>query len=186
VRAQEPLSSPSNCVAIMLPDVQGVEGDVTAVATPVRELVASFLRGPSLQVMLLEARLMAHALEESRQKSCNHVLTLTLNRKRSGGTGLMGRIVGQTGYTAAWGIPGGSIASAVVRGATVAVAQAVSDIASSTKAKDEMRFGYTLTALDGRPGLGPKTESAKAKTDGEDLLTPLVQRSAEAIVAALR
>jgi hypothetical protein len=49
-----------------------------------------------------------------------------------------------------------------------------------------MRFGYTLTALDGRPGLGPKTESAKAKTDGEDLLTPLVQRSAEAIVAALR
>jgi hypothetical protein len=177
---------PSSCIAIMLPDVQGVEGDATAVAVPVRELMASFLRGPSVQVTLLDARLMANALEEARHKSCGHVLTLTLGRKRSGGGGVFGRIVGQTAYTAAWSIPGGSVASAVARGATVAATQAVSEMASSTKAKDEMRFGYTLTALDGQPGLGPKTETAKAKTDGEDLITPLVQRAAEAIVTKVK
>jgi hypothetical protein len=39
-------------------------------------------------------------------------------------------------------------------------------------------------ATDGaRPGAA-KTEKAKAKSDGEDLLTPLVQRAAEAIVVA--
>ncbi len=188
--AQEPPSAapqPSSCIAIMLPDVQGVEGDATAVGTPLRELVASFLRGPSVQVTLLEARLIAHALDEARQKSCGNVLTMTLSRKRSGGGGgLIGRIAGQAGYTAAWSIPGGGVASAVARGATVAATQAVSEIASSTKAKDEMRFGYTLTSLDGKPGLGPKTETAKAKTDGEDLLTPLVQRAAEAIVAKVK
>jgi hypothetical protein len=184
--AQDAAAAPSTCIAIMLPNIQGMEGDATALGGPVRELMASFLKGPSIQVVLLDARLTAHAFDESRQKSCGHVLTLTLHRRRSGGAGWLGRVAGQAGYTAAWSIPGGSLATAVARGATVAVAHAVSEIASSTKAKDEMRFEYTLTSLDGKPGLGPKSEKGKAKVDGEDLLTPLVQRAAEAIVAKVK
>jgi hypothetical protein len=138
--AQEPAATPSICIAVMLPHIEGAEGDATALGGPVRDLMASFLRGPSVQVLLLDARLTAHALDESRQKSCSRVLTMTLSRKRRGGGGLLGRIAGQAGYTAAWSIPGGSVASAVVRGATVAATQAVSEVASSTKAKDEMRL----------------------------------------------
>jgi hypothetical protein len=179
-----PAPAPSSCVAIMVADVQGMEGDATALGGSVRELVATFLRGPSAQVVMLDTRLTPHALEEARQKSCGHVLTMKLTRKRGGGS-LFGRILGQAGSTAAWSIPGGSVASAVARGVTAAAAQAVSDVALSTKAKDEMRLAFTVTSLDGRPALGPKTEAAKAKTNGEDLLTPLAQRAAEAIVAKL-
>lgn len=174
----------SSCVAIMVADVQGMEGDATALGGSVRELVASFLRGPSVQVVLLDTRLIAHALEEARQKSCGHVLTMKLNRKRGGGS-LFGRFLGQAGSTAAWSIPGGSVASAVARGVTAAAAQAVSEVALSTKVKDEMRLAFTLTSHDGNSTLGPERETAKAKTDGEDLLTPLAQRAAEAIVAKL-
>ena len=46
-----------------------------------------------------------------------------------------------------------------------------------------MRFEYRLQSASGQIQFGPKTETQTAKTDGEDLLTPVVRRAAEAIVA---
>ena len=100
-------------------------------------------------------------------------------------TGLLGRVVGQAGTTAAWSLPGGGVGGALARGAAVAATQTASEVASSTKAKDEMRIEYRLSPVSGGTTLGPKTERAKAKVDGEDLLTPLVQKVAEAVAAAL-
>ena len=180
-------SSPSQCIAVVLPGVQGVDGDGTAVGTSVRELFASFLRGPSMQVVLLEARLASHAVEEARQKQCPHVLTMTVTRKASGsGGGLLGKVVGQAGSSVAWGLPMGGVGGAVARGATTAATQAISELASSTKARDEVRLDYKLTSLDGKPELGPKADKAKARADGEDLLTPMVERAAEAIVTVVK
>jgi hypothetical protein len=177
-----PAPAASTCIAIMLPSAKGIDGDATAAGATVRELIAAFLRGPSIGIVLLESRLAAHAMEEAREKSCGRILTAAIERKRGGG-GLLGRIVGQAGTTAAWSIPGGTAASAIARGATVAAAQATAEIAASTKARDEMRLTFTLTAQDGRVELGPKTQKAKAANDGEDLVTPLVQSAAEAIAA---
>ncbi len=175
------------CIAIVLPSVQGVEGSATEIGASVRELFTTFLTGPSLQAVALEARLASQAIEEARQKQCGHVLLVTLTRKRGGGgSGLFGKVVGQAGSSAAWGIPGGSVGSAVARGAAVAATQAVSELAASTKAKDDMRLDYKLTSVEGRIELGPRIEKAKAKTDGEDLLTPLVEKAAEAIVAVAK
>lgn len=179
--APAPATSGSSCIAIMSPAVKGVEGDATAVGGTVRELLATYLRGPSIEIVPLDARLAVHAREEARQKSCSRILTVEIERKRGGG-GLLGRVAAQSGYTAAWGIPGGSAAAVIARGATVAAAQAAAEIAASTKARDEMRLSYTL-AQDGRPELGPKPSTARAARDGEDLITPLVQSAAEAIAA---
>ena len=185
--AQEPSSSarPAACIAIVLPSVQGVEGDATAVGASLRELFASFLRGPSMEVVLLDARLAAHAVDEARLKDCAHVLHATVTRKRTGSGGsTFGQIVGQAGSSAAWGLPIGGVGAAIARGATVATTQAISEMAASTKARDEVRLDYRVMALDGRTTIGPRTDKAKAKTDGEDLVTPMVERAAEAIVAA--
>jgi hypothetical protein len=173
------------CIAIVLPSVQGVEGDATQVASAVRELLRSFLTGPSMQSVLIEARLPSQSIEEARQKNCGRVLTAALTRKRGSGGGLLGRVVGQAGTTAAWSLPGGGVGGALARGAAVAATQTASEVASSTQAKDEMRIEYRLSPVSGGTTLGPKTERAKAKVDGEDLLTPLVQKVAEAVAAAL-
>jgi hypothetical protein len=187
--AQElaPPQSRSACIAIVLPSVQGVDGDGTTVASSLRDLFSSFLRGPSMHVVLLESRLASHAIEEARQKDCPHVLTVTLTRKASAGGGnVFGKVVGQAGTSAVWGLPMGGVGGAVVRGATTATTQAIAELASSTRARDEVRLDYSLTSLGGRPEFGPRTDKAKAKTDGEDLLTPMVERGAEAIVAAAK
>jgi hypothetical protein len=177
----------SSCVAIALPSVQGVEGDATAFSTSTRELVASFLRGPSMEAVLLDARLATHALEEALQKNCPHVLTMTVTRKRdAGGGNLIGSVVGQAGSSMAWSLPMGNVGGAVARGVTVATTQAISEMASSTRVRDELRLDYSVTTVEGKLRLGPKMEKAKARVDGEDLLTPIVERAAEAIVRAVK
>ncbi len=57
------------------------------------------------------------------------------------------------------------------------------DYASSSRIKDELTLTYRLESTTGAV-LVEKSEKRKAKSDGEDLLTPLVQRAAEAIADA--
>lgn len=183
VTAAQP--TPGVCIAIALPAVQGVEGSAVEVGNAVRELFTSYLAGPAIQVVALDVRLASQAPAEARQKGCGHVLTATLTRKRGGGGGTFGRILGQAGSSVAWQIPGGGVGAAVARGVAVAGAAAVSDLATTTRAKDEMTLEYRVTATDGRAVLKPTDEKLKASVDREDLLTPLVQRASESIVAAL-
>jgi hypothetical protein len=168
----------------VLPSVQGVEGSATAVATAVRDLFGSYLTGPALQPVALDARLASQALAEARQKQCGQVLIATVTRKHGGpGNSVFGQMMGEAIGTAAYQIPGaGSVAGAVVQGVAVAGAHAISVLAASTKAKDEIRLEYKLSSADGTTRLGPTTDKAKASVDGEDLLTPLVERASEAIV----
>jgi hypothetical protein len=63
--------------------------------------------------------------------------------------------------------------------------QAAHNYAITIRNKDELTLGYRLEAADGTL-LAEKREKRSAKADGEDLLTPLVQVAAEAIVAAAK
>ena len=63
--------------------------------------------------------------------------------------------------------------------------QAAVNYAVTVRNKDELTLGVRLVAADGKV-LVDQREKRSAKSDGEDLLTPLVQQAAEAIVAATR
>ncbi len=58
-------------------------------------------------------------------------------------------------------------------------------MASTTRAKDELTLEFRLGTVDNVLRASPKTEKAKAKSDGEDLLTPLVEKASESIAAAI-
>jgi hypothetical protein len=184
-RAQEAQTPAGICVAIMLPSVQGVDGSATEVAKAVRELLSSFLTGPSMRTVAIDARLPALATEEAKEKQCDNLLIATLNRKHSGGSGL-GKALGQAAGTAAWYVPyGGSTAAYVARGVTVATAQAVSSVAASTRAKDELQLDYRVVTSSNALRVPAASEKQKAKTDGEDVLTPLVEKAAQTIATGL-
>jgi hypothetical protein len=59
----------------------------------------------------------------------------------------------------------------------------VSDYAYGSRSKDELTLKYRLESGSGAV-LAEKSEKRKAKSDGEDLLTPVVQRAAEVVAAA--
>jgi hypothetical protein len=172
------------CIGVVMPAVQGGDGSATDAAEAARDLFVSYLGGPSLKVVPLEARLAAHGLEEARLKECSRVLIVTMTRKRSGGGGSrLGRFVGNAGSTAAWHLPAGSAGAAAARSAAAAGSQAVVDVASGTRAKDEIKVDWKLVTAENGKATGAGSDKAKASSDGEDLLTPLVHRISEAIVA---
>ena len=174
------------CIAIVLPSAKGIDGDATAFASSLRELFVSYLTGPSLRAIALDARLASQAIEEARQKECGHVLLTSVTRKRDDGSG-WGKALGRAAGGAAWyGVPyGGSAAAAAARGAAVAGAHAISSMAETTRAKDEVTLEFRIGTVDTAMRASPKTEKAKAKTDGEDLLAPLVEKASESIAATV-
>lgn len=180
---QDTPPSAQTCLAIVLPSVQGVEGSAADVASAVRDLFVSYLNGPSIRSISLEARLPSQAVLEARQKDCGQVLIPSMVRKRP--SGQLGGILGQAVGTAAWYVPYGSgVGGAVAAGAAAGAAHAISSFASETAKKDEIELSYRLGTPASVEQTKPVTAKAKAKVDREDLLTPLVERAAQDIVAA--
>lgn len=168
----------------MAASVSGLDGDAGEAGKAVRDVFVSFLTGPSMHPVGLEARVRQLAIEEARGKNCAFIVAVSVSRKRGGGGSALGSALGRAAGTAAWYMPGGAgVGGAVVRGVSIGAAEAVQQITSSTRAKDEMRLEWTLMPLSS-PSASPtsKNEKLKASSDGEDLLTPLVQRAAETIV----
>lgn len=186
--AAEPSSLPASaCVAVVLPSASGVAGDATAFSTSLRGLMVSYLQGPALRTLELEARLPAQAIAEARQKDCPHVLVLSVERKHDDGGGAWRSVLGRAAGTAvATGLPyGTSPGTAAIRGAAIASSQAVSTMAVSTRAKDAVTLTFRLGTFDAALRARPVSQSARASRDGEDVLTPLVERAAESIVSAV-
>jgi hypothetical protein len=170
------------CIALVLPSLQGSE--TSQAAASLRELIASFLTGPSLRTIALDARLPSQAFEEATQKSCGHLLTTTFAQKR-GGSGGLGRVLGDAATGGAWHIPYGSSSAAwATRSAAMAGAHAAASIASNTRAKDEVRLEFRLSSSDGTL-LRDGQHGRKAKADGEDLITPLVEQMAATVAGSI-
>ena len=153
----------------------------------VRDAFASFLTGPTLAVLPLNARLQSQVRQEAKLSGCVFLLLPAVkHERRSGGGGILGKVAGGAVQQGAWAVTGsaGSTVGRVVAGAAAgAASSAVYDYASSSRSKDELTLSYRLESGAGAL-LIEKTEKRKAKSDGEDLLTPLVQRAAETIAEA--
>ena len=174
----------SGCVALLLPSVEGVE-DAIAVASSIRSIFQSYLTGPSLKSMELEARLASQATQEARLKGCTKILSVSVTRKQSGGgNSKLGAVARAAGSTAAY-VPLPSYGAAVAVGAARNSAEAVASVAHTTHAKDEFTMTYKVETAEGVVLVPQKTDKAKAKSDGEDLLTPLIARASETVAAAV-
>jgi hypothetical protein len=180
--------SDTSRICLAPPGVEASTGDATAAGTAVRDLITSFLTGPSIHPQALTARLASQVREEARQASCPYLLLTTLKHqhKRSGG-GVLGRMAAGAAQQGAWeaGVASGSTAGRIAGHAAYGAAgQAAYNYAVTVRNKDEVTLGYRLESGDGLVMI-EKTDKRKAKSDGEDLLTPMVQQAAEAIAAVV-
>ena len=184
--AQDPKPQPTICLAPTT--AQMASGSSADGATAVRETLGSYLTGPTLAVKPLQSRLSSQAREEAKQASCTYVVftSIKLERNKSGG-GLFGKIVGEAVQSSAYelrGRAGGSVAGRVVTSAAAsAAAEAARNFATNVKTRDELTFDWRLETLDGAV-VTKNSAKAKASSDGQDLLTPMVERAAEAIAGA--
>jgi hypothetical protein len=153
----------------------------------VRESFTSFLTGPTLGVTPLTARLESQVRLEAKQAGCTHLLLTTIKHQRKAGGGLLGRVAGSAAEHGAWSVAGGAGSAAGRVAATAAAGAARTatwDYAHNFRTKDELTLAWRLEGPDGAERKKGK-EKKKAASDGEDLLTPLVQSASEAIAAAV-
>ena len=153
-------------------------------AAALRETISSYLAGSNVETIELKARLEGITVTEAQKRECDFVLYLSLDRKRkssSGGGGGLSAILGTIGGgTIGKKLPGTKEASKV----GTDVAKMGVGISALTKANDEMTFGYKLMVSDGTRAVAEKTTTAKAKKDGDDVLTPMIESAAQAIFDA--
>jgi hypothetical protein len=172
-------------IGIVMPKAQLTSGDARAAAEAVRNAFAGYLNGPSVEVVALTALLPLHAAEEARQSQCDYVLYSSLTQKKGGGGGMFGRALGNIAGAAVGHIPVNTAGEAAARSTAAAGVYTTASVAGSVKARDELTLEYRLEAADGaRPGTA-NTAKAKARSDGEDVLTPLIEKAATAVVSVV-
>ena len=175
-------------IGLLLPTVQLNAGNPGQAAEALRNTFASHLNGPGIEVVTLSARLPSLALEEARQSQCDYLLSASMAvKKGGGGSSMFGRAIGNIAGSAAGHIPGGGSASTgAARSVAITGVYTTAAIASSIKARDEASLEYKLDQVETAKTSLANKDKAKANADGEDIVAPLVQKAAQAIVSTVR
>lgn len=154
-----------------------------------RETFGAYLNGPSVRAEPLKALLASQVREEAIQSGCPYLLLTTIKVEHNqGGGSVLGRMAAgavQQGALEA-GVASGTTAGRIAgHAASSAAAQASYNYAVTIRNKDELTLGYRLESASGSVLLD-KHDKRKAKSDGEDLLAPLVEKAAEQVLAAAK
>jgi hypothetical protein len=164
--------------------------------TPIRNSIVLLMNGPAVEILPLDSHLAMQTQAEAQQKQCDFILytSVAVKRTESGGFGkfmkkaapvasmlpMVGMAGGMTGAMA--GQAAGVAAMAAVQ---TVQEQALSQLAGfngQIKSKDDVTVGYQLVATgQDKPRL-QNSLNGKARSDGEDVLTPLLLKAADAVL----
>ncbi|HEY0459909.1 MAG TPA: hypothetical protein VGC97_12295 [Pyrinomonadaceae bacterium] len=148
-------------------------------AGAIQNAFAQYVKGTKIEIVQLEAKIQTAIDAEAKEKECDYVLYATVSHKKGGGGfgfgKALGMVVAQTGG-GNWGNTAGDIAGRVAATSIVAAT-------SSIKAKDELTLEISLK--NGSTVALANQFKAKAKSAGEDIISPVVEQAAQAIVAAV-
>ena len=164
--------------------------------TPVRNAIILMMNGPAIEITALDARIPIQLQAEAQQKECDYVLMSNVAVKRNASTGL-GKFM-KAGSMAANFTPVGMMAHTMTSMNGALAAQAVMQTAAMTtqqqamsqlsgfngqiKSKDEVSIQYQLISTGQSQPKLDNTLRGKSKSDGEDVLTPLLQQAATTIL----
>ncbi len=167
------------CIAPSSAALIGMQGEEAGHA--IDEMLASYLRGPRLEIIRLESRLPAQARHEAVDLGCAYTLFTTVKQQRRN-SAFVDRIAAGAIYSGA-GSAAGVVESAGGRVLAGAVSGAAGTVVTSNevRTRDQMILTYRLEAPGGRIVID-RSEKRRAGADHEDVLTPLIEAAAEAVV----
>ena len=144
----------------------------------IQNTLREFLKVPGVEVVVIEGRLPSAMTAEAAEKECDFVIHATVSHKKGkkGGFGF-GSVLGSV-VSAAAPMAGvaGHIASSAIISAT--------SMAGQMKSKDELSISVELKTKENAAALN-QSFKAKAKSDGDDIVSAVVEQTAQAIVNAI-
>jgi hypothetical protein len=171
-------------IGVVQPKAQMGQGNSGAnVAESLRLVTIQYLSGPALDVIPIAAMLPAQIEAEMKQKECDYLLYSSISQKmKSGGFGMLQRAMPMANMIPMVGAVGG-IAGAMASSAAGVAMSGAAGLSGSIKAKSELTYQYRLVAPGTSTSVLANSIKAKAKQDGEDIVTPLIEQAAGAILA---
>ena len=155
-------------------------------AGAIQYTLADYLKGTNIELVQIEAKLASAIDSEAKQKECDYVIYAQASHKKGGGGfGGFGKIAPVLGNVVPLAGMSGNVAGAVAGQVAANVIYTAASVAGNVKAKDEISIDAKLQAPDNTSPVLTKQVKAKAKSDGEDIISPLVEQIAQAIVDAV-
>ena len=164
----------------------GAVGDgITAadLSAAVRNSLAEYLKVPKVEVINLDAKLASAIDAEAKEKECDYVVFATISHKKGGGGfGMFGNALGSAVGRVGIGHTGSTAGNIAGQIATQSIVSATT-VSATVKAKDELTLDLRLNKI-GTDVLA-KQFKAKAKSNGDDIISQIVEQAAQAIVTTV-
>jgi hypothetical protein len=151
--------------------------NATELAGAIQNTLGEYVKGAKIELVQIEADMESGIAAEAKMKECDYVLSAQVSHKKGGGGfGMLSKIATGVGSV----IPGATTASR--DGQTGGSGNyTAADASRNIKSKDELTLDIKLTAASGAQALARQYKT-KAKSDGEDIISPLVQQAATSIL----
>lgn len=147
-------------------------------ALAVQNSFVSYLKTPNVEVVTIDAKLASAIESEVTAKECDLVVYLTVSHKKGGGGfgKMLGSAIGNTVARTGIGNTGSTAGNIAGQVATQTIVSAAT-VSSQMKAKDELSLDLTIN----RGGVKNQAKQFKVKaaSDGEDIITKIVEQAAE-------
>ncbi len=180
-------------IGVVLPQGQALQG--SEAAEPMRQSLISQLKAQSIDAVPLNAA-PGNLDTEAQAQQCRYVLYTHLEKRSSGGLGKLSALTHVLPF-AAFSAKGAasSLASMAAQGAANAAASSAQQQAASqfappntmVKQGDTMAMAYRLVAVgSANPLKAESFDSAKAGSDGQDILSPLVAHVVGAVIGTVQ
>jgi hypothetical protein len=169
-------------------------------STPIRNAMILLMNGPAVEIAALDSRVAMQLQAEAQQKQCDYILmsSVAVKHPQGGGFGKFMKMGGTMAQMTPMGAMahgmGGAMAASAASAAASAAAQAaqqqamnqvmsqLSGFNGQIKQKDDVTVQYQLTQTGQPAPLLQNALQGKAKSDGEDVLTPLLQQTANTVL----
>ena len=176
-------------VGIVMPKAnftaEGVDNNQMALG--IREAVAGYFQGTEVEIVALEARIPQALASEAKEKGCVYILNVAVSQKKGGGGfGMFKSIAPVLSSVVPMAGVGGTVAGQIAGSVAQTAISSIANMSSNTKAKDTITLEYKLTAVEGGTVKNSNSMKAKAKSDGEDVLSPMFEKMAEAVLVAVK
>jgi hypothetical protein len=189
-------------IGVAPPDAQVGQGSNAQAdySTPIRNAMILLMNGPAVEIAALDSRVPMQLQAEAQQKQCDYILfsSVAVKHPQSGGFGKFMKMGGTMAQMTPMGAMahgmGGAMAVSAASAAASAAAQAaqqnamnqvmsqLSGFNGQIKQKDDVTVQYQLTQTGQNAPLVQNALQGKAKSDGEDVLTPLLQQTANTVL----
>jgi hypothetical protein len=159
---------------------EGVNAQELAAA--IQNSLVGYLKTPKIEIVQLEGKLPAVIDSEAKEKECDYVIYASVSHKKGGGGfGMFSKIAPIVGGI----IPSTGATSTVAGSVATQTVYTAASMSGNIKSKDEISLDVKLNQPGSSAAVVSKQVKAKAKSDGEDIISPLVEQVAQAIFDAV-